>query len=180
MKTYNFEAIRILVVEDNRFMRSILVNVLRGLDVREVAEAKNGLDAIEELRGGQVDLVVMDWEMDEMNGMELLKTIRSGKRNINPLLHVIVVSANTIARNIIQARDTGMTEFLAKPVSANAIYSRMAAIVENPRRFVRTESYFGPDRRRRYDSAYGGPRRRADDDGVADLEDDDRGAVGRG
>ena len=61
MKTYNFEAIRILVVEDNRFMRSILVNVLRGLDVREVAEAKNGLDAIEELRGGQVDLVVMDW-----------------------------------------------------------------------------------------------------------------------
>lgn len=174
MKTYNFEAIRILVVEDNRFMRTILVNVLRGLDVREVAEAKNGIDAIEELRGGQVDLVVMDWEMDEMNGMELLKTIRSGKRNINPLLPVIVVSANTIARNIIQARDTGMTEFLAKPVSANAIYSRMAAIVENPRRFVRTESYFGPDRRRRYDSAYGGPKRRADD-----VEDDDRGAVGR-
>ena len=176
MKTYDLDALKVLVVEDNRFMRTILVNVLRGLSVREVAEAKDGFEAIDELRAGGIDLVLMDWEMPEMNGMKLLQTIRSGKRNINPLLPVVVVSANTIARNIIQARDTGMTEFLAKPVSAQTLYSRIVAIIENPRRFVRTSSYFGPDRRRRFDPSYVGPKRRADDDSAAD---DDLDAVNR-
>jgi len=175
MKTYNLEALKVLVVEDNRFMRSILVNVLRGLDVREVSEAKNGLEAVDELRAGNTDLVIMDWEMDEMNGMKLLQTIRGGKRNINPLLPVVVVSANTIARNIIQARDAGMTEFLAKPISANTLYSRIASIIENPRRFVRTRNYFGPDRRRRYDPSYHGPRRRADDSGNSASGSEDGG-----
>lgn len=172
MKTYNLDALKVLVVEDNRFMRTILVNVLRGLGVNEIAEAKDGAEAAEELRSGAVDLVVMDWEMPEMNGMQLLRTIRAGKRNINPLLPVIVVSANTIARNIIQARDTGMTEFLAKPVSAQALYSRIVSIIENPRRFVRTPTYFGPDRRRRYDATYTGTKRRSEDEAADDLDAD--------
>jgi len=178
MKSYALEEVSTLVVEDNRFMRTIIVNVLRGLSIRHVMEARDGHEALEELRNSPVDLVIMDWEMDGMNGMKLLQTIRSGKRGLNPLTPVIVVSANTIVRNIIQARDAGMTEFLAKPVSASSLYARIVSIIENPRRFVRTGSYFGPDRRRRFDPHYTGPRRRAEDRQSQPLDDLD--AVGRG
>lgn len=177
MKTYSLEDLAVLVVDDNRFMRTVLTNVLRGLDVRHIVEVKDGHEALEEMRSTPMDLVIMDWEMDGMPGRKLLETIRSGKRGLNPLVPVIVVSANTIARNIIQARDTGMTEFLAKPVSASALYARIVSIIENPRRFVRTTSYFGPDRRRRFDPDYMGPKRRSDDQGSDDLDDLD--AVGR-
>lgn len=171
MKAYSLDNVSALVVDDNRFMRTIFVNVLRGLSIRHVMEARDGHEALEELRNTAVDLVVMDWEMEGMNGMALLQSIRSGKRGINPLVPVIVVSANTIARNILQARDAGMTEFLAKPVSAATLYARIVSIIENPRRFVRTGSYFGPDRRRKYDPEYVGPRRRTEDRQRTDHDD---------
>jgi len=171
MKTYALDAISVLVVEDNRFMRSILVNVIKGLGVNHVLEAREGHEALEELRNTPVDIIVMDWELEGMTGSKLLQTVRSGKRGLNPLIPVVVVSANTIARNVLQARDTGMTEFLAKPVSAAALYARIVSIIENPRRFVRTGSYFGPDRRRRFDPDYSGPKRRADDRSMDDLDD---------
>lgn len=174
MKAYSLDNVSALVVDDNRFMRTVIVNVLRGLSIRHVAEARDGYEALEEMRATPIDLVVMDWEMEGMNGMQLLQAIRSGKRGINPLVPVIVVSANTIARNILQARDAGMTEFLAKPVSAASLYARIVAIIESPRRFVRTGSYFGPDRRRRFDPDYMGPRRRNEDQqrtgGLDDLD----------
>jgi CheY-like chemotaxis protein len=171
MKSYSLDAVTVLVVEDNRFMRSILVNVLKGLGVNHVLEAREGNEALEEMRNTPVDIVVMDWEMDGLTGAKLLQSIRSGMRGLNPLVPVIVVSANTIARNVLQARDTGMTEFLAKPVSAAALYARIVAIIENPRRFVRTGSYFGPDRRRKFNPEYTGPRRRADDRSMEEMDD---------
>lgn len=171
MKAYSLENVSALVVDDNRFMRTIIVNVLRGLSIQYVAEARDGHEALEELRATAIDLVVMDWEMEGMSGLQLLQTIRSGKRGINPLMPAIVVSANTIARNIIRARDAGMTEFLAKPVSAASLYARIVSIIENPRRFVRTGSYFGPDRRRRFDPDYVGPKRRTEDKTGDDLND---------
>lgn len=171
MKAYNLENLSALVVDDNKFMRTIIVNVLRGLSITHIAEARDGREALEEVRNNPVDVVLMDWEMPEMNGAKLLKNIRSGKRGINPLVPVIVVSANTIARNVLDARDSGMTEFLAKPVSAAGLYARIVSIIENPRRFVRTGSYFGPDRRRKFDPDYTGPRRRAEDEAAEDLDD---------
>ncbi|NQW11983.1 MAG: response regulator [Alphaproteobacteria bacterium] len=173
MKAYNLENLSALVVDDNRFMRTIITNVLRGLSITHIAEARDGREALEEIRNSPVDVVIMDWEMPEMNGAQLLKNIRSGKRGINPLVPVVVVSANTIARNVLAARDSGMTEFLAKPVSAAALYARIVSIIENPRRFVRTGTYFGPDRRRKFDPDYTGPKRRAEDrtsDGLDDLD----------
>ena len=61
------------------------------------------------------------------------------------------------------ARDAGVTEFLAKPITADNLFSRIAEIVERPRAFVRCDSYFGPDRRRRQAEDYTGPWRRAED-----------------
>jgi hypothetical protein len=59
------------------------------------------------------------------------------------------------------ARDAGVNEFLAKPVSVKAILTRLISVIEHPRPFVRTKTYFGPCRRRRVDDEYRGPERRA-------------------
>src|SRR3546814_18323247 len=63
----------------------VIVNVLRGLSMRHVVEARDGYGALEELRATPIDLILMDWEMEGMNGMTLLQTIRSGRRGINPM-----------------------------------------------------------------------------------------------
>jgi two-component system, chemotaxis family, chemotaxis protein CheY len=62
-----------------------------------------------------------------------------------------------------EARDAGVNEFLAKPLTARGVIERIHQVVENPRPFVRSDDYFGPDRRRRADPAYRGPKRRSTD-----------------
>jgi hypothetical protein len=64
---------------------------------------------------------------------------------------------------VLQARDTGVSEFLCKPISAKALYDRIYSIVMHPRPFIRTKSYFGPDRRRAENPAYSGAERRISD-----------------
>src|SRR3546814_8166266 len=108
MKAYSLDNVSALVVDDNRFTRTVIVNVLRGLSMRHVVEARDRYGALEELRATPLDLILMDWDMEGMNGMTLLLTIRIGRRGINPMTPVLVVSANPIARQVIQARYAGM------------------------------------------------------------------------
>jgi DNA-binding response OmpR family regulator len=74
-----------------------------------------------------------------------------------------MITGHTEKSRVEAARDAGVTEFLAKPVTAHNLFSRIAEIVERPRPFVRCEGYFGPDRRRRQIEDYTGPWRRKED-----------------
>jgi len=88
-----------------------------------------------------------------------MQMIRQEEQSKNPFVAIIVVTANTEIRHIMTARDAGMTEFLAKPISAGMIYSRICSIIERQRLFIRCQNFFGPDRRRRR-MEIGGPDRR--------------------
>jgi DNA-binding response OmpR family regulator len=81
---------------------------------------------------------------------------------------VIMLTGNTEKRHVLAARDAGATEFLAKPVTPQAIYSRLVNVIERPRPFVRTKSYFGPCRRRTV-LEYGGSERRGLEDNEGDT-----------
>jgi FixJ family two-component response regulator len=76
---------------------------------------------------------------------------------------VIMITGHSTMKRVNEARDVGVNEFLSKPVTARGILERITRVVENPRAFVRTQDYFGPDRRRRNDPGYDGLRRRASD-----------------
>jgi two-component system chemotaxis response regulator CheY len=78
-----------------------------------------------------------------------MQIIRKEKQSKNPFVPIIVVSANTEVRHILTARDAGMTEFLAKPISTGLIYARICLIIERQRLFIRCNGFFGSDRRRR-------------------------------
>jgi len=159
MTDYNLTQLKVLVVDDYQPMRIIMKNVLHALGIKDIVEASNGEDALKTLQASLIDIVFTDNLMAPMNGIELVQKIRSGENGVNAFTPVIMVSGYADLPNIIEARDAGINEFLAKPVSAKLIYLRICSVIEIPRSFVDSDEFYGPDRRRRPVGIEGGERR---------------------
>lgn len=141
--------LRIMVVEPSAQLREIVRDILRrGIGVGEVIEAKNGEEAITMMRDFPCDMIIADTGMAPVGGIELTRYIRKGSDRIDPFLPVIVVSGFPELAEIIAARDAGANEYLAKPLSAKIVELRLNAVLSRPRPFIRSDNFFGPDRRR--------------------------------
>ncbi|MBS0248790.1 MAG: response regulator [Proteobacteria bacterium] len=160
MLRIDFNSLRFLVVDDNAHMRRILRTLLHGFGAREVYEAEDGASGFEAFNHFLPDIIITDWAMPVFDGLELTQMIRQPEGNSNPYVPIIMMTGHSEKRRVTAARDAGITEFLAKPVSAKGLYERIVNVVVNPRPFIRTKTYFGPDRRRSATSAYTGPERR--------------------
>lgn len=156
----DFNRLRFLVIDDNAHMRRILRTLLQGFGARDVYEAENGPTGLEAFTRYNPDIVICDWAMPIFDGLELMQMIRQPGANTNPFVPIIMLSGHSEKRRVTSARDAGVTEFLAKPVSAKALHQRLFNIVANPRPFIKTKNYFGPDRRRNVNADYRGPERR--------------------
>jgi CheY-like chemotaxis protein len=163
MPERGFANLKALIVEDNAHMRSLLRALLNSIGIKDITEAAHGGTAIELLRERKCDLVLTDLAMKPMDGLEFTRQVRNSEQSPNPFVPIIMITGHTERYRVEAARDAGVTEFLAKPITAAALFARIAEIVERPRAFVKCESYFGPDRRRRIIEDYTGPWRRADD-----------------
>jgi two-component system, chemotaxis family, chemotaxis protein CheY len=170
MSGYRFDRLKVLVVDDNPHMRALIVAVLQAFDIKNIHEASTGEGAWNVLQASPCDIVFLDWVMPGISGLELTKRIRTLPNSPNPFVPIIMLTGHTSLEHVRAARDAGVNEFLAKPVSAKNIVARMMSIIEHPRPFVRTKVYFGPCRRRRPDSDYRGPDRRAKEEDLADLD----------
>jgi two-component system, chemotaxis family, chemotaxis protein CheY len=159
MVRIDFNRLRFLVIDDNAYMRKIVRTLLSGFGARTVWEAEDGAIGIDVFSKNLPDIVITDWDMPMFSGIELTQMIRQPDGNANPFVPIIMLTANTEYGRVIKARDAGVTEFLAKPVSAKSLYVRILHIVLHPRPFIKTENYFGPDRRRST-AEYKGPERR--------------------
>ena len=144
-------------------MRSLLRSLLNTLGIREIYDAGHGGAGLDLLREKKCDLVLSDLAMKPMDGIAFTRQVRVGPGSPNPFVPVIMITGHTERHLVAQARDAGVTECLAKPITAQNLFNRIAEIVERPRAFVRCDSYFGPDRRRRMLENYAGPWRRHDD-----------------
>jgi CheY-like chemotaxis protein len=158
-----FDTLKALIVEDNAHMRVLLRELLNTAGIRDVAEAANGSSALNVMRERKCDIILSDLAMGPMDGIEFTRHIRTHESSANPFVPIIMITGHTEKHRVEMARDAGVTEFLAKPITAKNLYSRIAEIVLRPRAFVRAEGYFGPDRRRRAIESYAGPWRRHDD-----------------
>ena len=156
----DFNKLRFLVCDDNPHMRRILRTLLHSFGAREVYEAEDGATALEMYTHYVPDIVITDWAMPIFDGLELAQMIRQPESKGNPYAPIIMLTGHSEKRRVTVARDAGVTEFLAKPISAKALYQRIVNIVVNPRPFVREKNYFGPDRRRDTGTNYNGPERR--------------------
>lgn len=141
--------LNVLIVEDNINFRRLLRTILTSIHVHDVMESEDGDSALDLLRTYPADLVLLDWKMEPMDGLTFMRRLRQGADSPNPNVPVIMVSGYTDAALIAQARDVGVNEFLAKPISAKSLMTRVIAVIDTPRPFVKARHYYGPDRRRK-------------------------------
>lgn len=163
MKDYNLSGISVLVVDDSRHMRELLATTLQGLGIRKVALAGDGEDARICLGNFTPDVILLDIRMPRMDGITFTQRLRAGAFPADPFLPIVIVSGMADQGTIAEARDAGANEFLAKPISIKGLYGRIASLIDNPRDFVKSNGFTGPDRRRRRD-------RRSEADFESDLE----------
>lgn len=159
---YDLRLVRFLVVDRDRFMRQIIRQVLRAFNVRLVREVDNSADALELLKNNDQDIIILDYNLLPLNGIELVKMIRTAPDVTNHFSGIIMLTAYTEVDIVCLARDSGIDEFVSKPISAFSLYSRVIAVIENRRSYVQCSTYFGPDRRRHVGGLkYRGQLRRA-------------------
>lgn len=160
-ENYDFSKLQCLVVDDNRNMRVLTKTILHSLGIKITREAEDGADAIKELSTFAADFVIVDWVMNPLDGIDFVRLVRNASDSPNIYLPIIMLTGHTETSRIKEARDAGVTEILAKPISIKSLCMRIVEIIDNPRQFVRTANYFGPDRRREKDTTrYCGPERR--------------------
>lgn len=156
-------ALRVLLVEDNHHMRAIVVAVLKGVGIEQIQQAHDGAEALNMLRDWPADLAIVDFEMAPLDGVDFTRLVRNSPDSSNPFLPIILMTGHSEKHRVLEARDAGVTEIIVKPLTTKAVLDRLNAVICKPRAFVRTKDYFGPDRRRKDDPAYDGPRRRSTD-----------------
>ena len=169
---YDFKNVKILLVEDNVQMLQLLKTVLQSFGVGTVIACLNGEEAFKEFCLHNPDLVITDWLMTPCDGIMLSQKIRNEPLSPNPFVPIILMTGFSQERRVINARDTGVTEFLVKPFNARDLYKRIYQIIEKPRQFVKTEGFFGPDRRRKRGDDYDGKKKREEDqdDEIKDVD----------
>ena len=158
--TLSRKDLSVLVVDGNEFMRSLIKREVKA-HAREIRDATNGAEALRILRGYAPDIVFVDWEMEQVDGLEFVKRVRDPKESPNPFVRIIMVSAVAERQRVLAAWGAGIDEFLVKPVSAVDLLGRIRKVIETPRPFIRVDTYCGPDRRRPR-LPYDGPERRSE------------------
>jgi CheY-like chemotaxis protein len=141
-------------------MRALLKRMLVTRGARHATEAVDGHNAMEMLASQEFDLVLLDLDMQPMNGLEFTRLVRQGFANNR--VPIIMISGHTGLDDVRTARDAGVNEFLVKPVTPKNLFGRIAEVFERPRPFVSCPAYVGPERRRRQPGG-ANPKRRQDD-----------------
>ncbi len=156
---YKLEHLHILVVDDSRSMRNLIVEILREMGAGRVSYATDGANAMKMMepsaKRGQFDevlsfdIIISDWMMEPVSGIELLKWIREHKDESIKYMPFIMLTGYSDQKRIFEARDNGMTEFLAKPISVKSLTDHLLVVIDRPRKFIVSDKFVGPDRRRR-------------------------------
>jgi len=151
MKAYDISNINILVLENQILVRKLLTEVFTQFGVPTVHSTADPVMAWKIFGTMPVDMIFCDWSHG-LDGLAFLRQVRDFDSSANPYVPFVVVTAHSGAESVCRARDLGMTEFLAKPVTPKMIYSRIVRVIENNRPFIRASDFFGPDRRRTSDT----------------------------
>lgn len=152
--------IEVLIADPDPEISRLVRDVLQSLGFEKIKVVSNGQAALRHMRLREVDLLITDWRMSPIDGIELIDYLRNHQDSPNPYLPVIMLTGKAEMKDVSVARDTGVTEFLVKPFVAKTLFERLVMVIENPRSFIISNAYRGPDRRRRTDIPPQGVERR--------------------
>jgi CheY-like chemotaxis protein len=151
--------LRALIIEDNEHMRVLLRRLLQRIGI-ECKEYQDGSETLAALEREKPDVILTDYSMEPMDGITFVRALRRLENSRIRATPVIMVTGHTARERIVAARDAGVNEILAKPVTEGGLHSRIQEAVLRTRQWVETSTYCGPCRRRRLDPHYRGPERR--------------------
>ena len=117
----------ILIVDDYKTMLRIMRNLLKQLNFSNVDEASDGAMALEKLRGKNYGLVISDWNMEPMTGLQLLKEVRADDRLKS--MPFIMVTAESKSENVIAAKQAGVSNYIVKPLNADTLKGKMSSVL---------------------------------------------------
>ncbi len=158
-----YDLLSILLVDDNQHMRMLLGEILRAVGVKRLHEASDGAQGLQVMKTQAIDIVMTDLSMVPLDGIDFVRLLRKSKETTISMVPVIMITGHSTITRVNEARDAGVNEFLTKPLTARGVIERITLVVDHPRPFVRSATYFGPDRRRHVKSNWAGPFRRASD-----------------
>lgn len=118
---------KVLIVDDYKTMLRIVGNLLNQLGFKNVEEANDGAEAYEMFLNNDYGLIISDWNMEPMSGLELLKKIRSGNKNAD--VPFIMVTAESKTENVIIAKKAGVSNYIVKPFNAETLKTKMKAVL---------------------------------------------------
>jgi CheY-like chemotaxis protein len=152
-----------LVVDSNPYMRQIIETILRGFGIRSIIMTGDGDEAWLLMRQRKFDCILIDFVMSGLDVHKLTQQLRRTSGHLNQYTPIIIISANSERSRVESARDAGINEMCTKPIMPKNLFLKLVAVCDYPRSFVISESYTGPDRRRRRDPTFTGPERREQD-----------------
>lgn len=143
----HLQKLRVLIIDDNKFSRSLLVTQLASYGIRDITECGDGVEGLKRLQRESMHMILLDYEMTPLNGAEFARLVRRDPSIPNPEVPIIMISGYSDLAHVREARNAGINEFLGKPVAADTLYKRIEHTLLNPRPFIRTEKYVGPAQR---------------------------------
>jgi two-component system chemotaxis response regulator CheY len=149
MLSVRFANAKVLVVDDESYMRKVVRTLLMSIGVRKIYEAANGVAGLELIRTMSPDVVIVDWQMPGLDGRDFVRTVRSPETFPYPDIPIIMLTGHSERSRVLEAIESGVHEFLLKPVSSKALADRLQAVLHNPRKLVRRrDGLYGPEPRK--------------------------------
>ena len=121
---------RAVIVEDNPQMRDLIKMVLGSFGTRDITQAANGAEAITALKSAAADIVIMDWKMDVMDGLECTRRIRAGVEGLDPTLPIVLLTGMTGKDSEAAANEAGVDFFLEKPFSLKTLHAAISKVLD--------------------------------------------------
>ena len=142
----DFANLKVLIVDGNKRRRFALDSFLRTEGVMEVNQATNATEGLRESLHRRPDLIILDFDLQDINGVQFAITLRRSER---PDRYArLIMLGNSDMQGVCGMRDCGIDEFLAKPVNPPDLLRALTSVALHGRDFIETPDYFGPDRRR--------------------------------
>ena len=141
-------SLKVCIVDTDGDMRRMIREALNSLGISQIRECADSGMAHQLIGEFDPDLCILDSATGPVDAIAFVKRVRAAESNRRSEMQLIMMIGNANTRRVIDARNAGVDEFLVKPISARGLHSRLLTLVDNPRLFVRTVAYTGPDRRR--------------------------------
>ena len=134
MKAYDLSKLDVIIAEPNDEMRDVLREVMRAFGVEDMRICANGKQVIDELQRRPTDMVFTAWNMKPVDGIALVEWLREDQNSPAHHAPIIMITARTDREDVMRAREAGVSAYLAKPVTPERIYQRIADIVERAKK----------------------------------------------